>query len=398
MRSDTISTLAFLASSLLVKDVVAGRYDVRKRENYIIRVEEEVRVTRLADGSYATGAPSPYTTVTVPAASIVAAPSSVASVSSAAPVVEVPASSATSAVVTAAEFVQKHRFKSTSKAAPVPTTSSAAPVVVPTPSTTPVAAPTTLATVQSSSTSAAAPASTSSSSTTSGSKRGVAFNDASLVPAFSGKASWCYNWGYAQDSTPGFEYVPMLWGDKEKFYENWPAAADAFVAAGTTHFLSFNEPDLSTQAGMDVTKAVADYKTYMQPYAAKGIKLGSPAVTNGAGTSPLMGLDYLKSFVSSCSGCTIDFVPVHWYNGDALESSIQYFKKHVSDAYTAGGSKPVWITEFQYLGGDEAGFLAEIVPWLESNDQVERYSYFMASNGHLISGTSLSDIGKAYVA
>ncbi|EHK99282.1 (Trans)glycosidase [Glarea lozoyensis ATCC 20868] len=397
MRTNTISNLAFLASSLLVKDVIAGVVHNharlhQKRDSYMIMVEEEVQISRGADGSFHTGRPVPVRTTTVlvkPSATPVAdAAPAPASSSSVAPVV-VPSSSPA-----AASVEQVKAAAASHVVEPEPTTTAVAPVV-PTPAaTTPAtsvvrAAPTTLAT-------SAAPASTAASTpVSSGGKRGVAFNDNSVLSVFSGKASWCYNWGQSEGTIPsGFEYVPMLWGNKAGFYDSWASNANSAISSGSTHLLAFNEPDLSAQSNMGVSTAVADYKTHMQPFAGKA-KLGAPSVTNGGAP---MGLTYLKNFVDSCSGCTIDFVPIHWYNGDALDSSISYFKTHVAEAHTAGGNKPVWITEFQYLGTDEAGFLAEIIPWLESQDFVERYSYFMASDGRLISGTALSAVGKAYIA
>lgn len=67
--------------------------------------------------------------------------------------------------------------------------------------------------------------------------------------------------------------------------------------------MSFNEPDLSSQSNLSPAVAAAGYLTYMQPFAGKA-KLGSPAITNGGGS---MGLSWLSSFMTACSGCQIDF-------------------------------------------------------------------------------------------
>jgi len=157
--------------------------------------------------------------------------------------------------------------------------------------------------------------------------------------------------------------------------------------------MSFNEPDLSSQANLAYTDAAAGYKKYMMPFAAKA-KLGSPAVTNGAAP---MGLTYLKNFISACSGCQIDFVPIHWYDS---ASNVAYFKQYVQDAYNAGGKKPIWITEFQASGSadQQNAFLKEVLPWLDAQDYVQRYAWFMAGSGsgQLLSGTALSEIGNTY--
>jgi hypothetical protein len=418
MRANTISNLAFVASSLLVKDVIAGVVHNharlhQKRDSYMIMVEEEVQLVRLPDGSVKTGLPVPVRTTTVlvkptPAAVVAATPAAVVASSSAEAIVVSPSSSTPDAVAVAEVkpttsatpevVVPKPTTSATPVvAAPEPVTSSAAPIVQVPEAATTSAAPvlqvpaTTLATFVS-----AAPASSPiSAPVASGGKRGVAFNDNSVLSVFSGKASWCYNWGQDEGNVPSnFEYVPMLWGNKEGFYDSWEKNANSAIKSGSTHLLAFNEPDLPAQSNLDVATAAADFKTHMQPFAGKA-RLGAPSVTNGGGE---MGLTYLGNFMKACSGCTIDFIPIHWYNGDALESSISYFKSHVAEAHTTGGNKPVWITEFQYLGGDEAGFLAEVIPWLESQNFVERYSYFMAAPGRLMSGSALSAVGKAYIA
>ncbi|POS85717.1 hypothetical protein EPUL_004139 [Erysiphe pulchra] len=224
-------------------------------------------------------------------------------------------------------------------------------------------------------------------------KRGIAYNDVTKLSAFtsSTKVSWAYNWGSTTPNIPNnIEYVPMLWGTGAHA-DKWTENANSAIASGSTHMLAFNEPDLGAQSSLTVAEAVAGYQQLMQPYAGK-VKLGSPAVTNGA--SP-MGLAYLKNFIASCSGCTIDFVAIHWYNGGNADD----FKNYVAKAHAVGGGRPVWITEFEASGdaGQQQVFLNEVLPWLDNQDYVERYAYFMASDGNLISsGTTLSSIGQAF--
>jgi hypothetical protein len=131
----------------------------------------------------------------------------------------------------------------------------------------------------------------------------------------------------------------------------------------------------------------------MEPFACKA-RLGAPAVTNGP--SP-MGLAWLSNFVGACTGCTIDFVPIHWYDS---ATNVDYFKSYIQQAYTAGGNRPIWITEFGASGSDAeiTTFMNTVLPWLDSQPYVERYAYFMAGAGTLIdsSGSGLSAIGNAY--
>ncbi|KAL1310895.1 hypothetical protein AAFC00_001125 [Neodothiora populina] len=250
------------------------------------------------------------------------------------------------------------------------------------------------------SSSVAVASSTTSSSTASQSasssngKRGCAYNDATLCAAFesSSQVSWGYNWGQSSSGlSDSFNYVPMLWGTSSTFTSGW---ADSVKSSGATHLMSFNEPDLSSQSNISPEDAAAAYKTYMEPYAGT-YKLGAPAVTNGANG---MGLDWLSAFLSACDSCTIDFVSIHWYDSS---SNSEYFKDHVSNATSVAGGKPVWVTEFGCTDGsdsDISSFLETVMPWMDEQDYVERYSYFMASDGILNSGSELSSLGSTFAS
>jgi hypothetical protein len=226
-------------------------------------------------------------------------------------------------------------------------------------------------------------------------KRGLAYNDPSFTQYFTGgisQVSWAYNWGQTgPELAPGLEYVPCLWSNDPSRTGHWAADASAAIASGTGHLFSFNEPDLGSQANMDIQTAVSAYQQFMEPFAGKA-KLGAPAVTNGGGKS---GLQYMENFISSCTGCTIDFVNIHWYDS---ASSVDYFKAHVEQAYTMGGNRPVWITEFAGSGtiDEQNTFLETVLPWLDAQPYVERYAYFMVEEGSLLSADGLSLIGSTF--
>ncbi|ESZ98551.1 hypothetical protein SBOR_1083 [Sclerotinia borealis F-4128] len=424
MRSFEIRSLAILASSLLVKEAFAAPI----YETEIQIVTEEITVTRELDGTYETGLPHavgtytqhvsevsssssavsisvPSTSTTAAVTSIVVVPttsstSHVAPTTSAVVVsssaVVVSSSTKTSSPSSVVVVSSSAKASSTSSASVVKiSTEAAAAVFVQTKAATTTAKPTTLAT---STAVKASPVVAVSSSSSSSGKRGVAYNTANYVGQFTGssKVSWAYNWGSASDglSASGIEFVPLLWGMKSSFTGAWSAAASSAIASGSQHLMSFNEPDLSTQANLGYADAAAGYKTYMQPFAGKA-KLGAPAVTNGA--SP-MGLTWLKSFMSACTDCTIDFVCIHWYDS---ASNVAYFKSYVQDAYTAGGNKPLWITEFQASGttDEQNAFLKEVLPWLDASTMVDRYAWFMASTdagGLMSSSSALSTLGNTF--
>ena len=382
MRSSTISNLAIAASSLLVKEVFAG--PLGKRDQYVVTdvviVTQEMTVYDYGT-SFSTGAPHDVATFTSQGVPVLI-PATTSSTSTSTPI---PTSTPPPAV-----FIQQSTKSSTSTT----TSTTPAPVVVKPTTPAPVVVPTTLVPVVSS----PAPVSTPTGSTTSSSsKHGLAYNDASLLTGFSGsnKISWAYNWGSSTASIPSaFEYVPLLWGTASSFTNNWISAATKAIASGSTHLMSFNEPDLNTQANLSPDAAAAAYKTYLStPFAGKA-QLGSPAVTNGGGA---MGLTWLKNFLASCTDCQIDFVCIHWYNGGDAAAFMDY----VDTAYAAGGNRPLWITEFQGEGDAAAQntFLQTVIPQLDASPKVARYAYFMASDGVLLSsGSKLSTLGDTFAS
>jgi hypothetical protein len=122
---------------------------------------------------------------------------------------------------------------------------------------------------------------------------------------------------------------------------------------------------------MSVNDAITTHKKYIQPLAGK-LKIGSPSVTTGAEEGK--GLNWLSDFMAGCSGCQIDFVTVHWYSWDKPDDFKAYMK-NVHDTY----KKPVWITEFGVTEGDADQFLTKVLPWLDAQDWIERYSWHMAA-------------------
>ena len=242
-------------------------------------------------------------------------------------------------------------------------------------------------------------------------KRGLAYNAPNFTASFSvsgrpSKVSWSFNW-YSfpytvnQERTgynPAVEFSPMLWSTAADLTSVWSSNVEKSIADyGATTAVAFNEPDLcgSGASCMELSEAVSGYQTHMNPLAGK-VRLGAPAVTNGEG--PLMGLSWLSKFLDQCTGCHIDFIPIHWY-GDASNTSA--FERYVTQASKVAGKRPLWITEF----GDSSGkpeatrrFLEETIAWLDENERVERYTWFWVAPGSLINanGTGLSELGEIY--
>jgi hypothetical protein len=133
-------------------------------------------------------------------------------------------------------------------------------------------------------------------------------------------------------------FVPMLWGNQPSNTANFVNNANNALSCGATHILSFNEPDSCGSGGscMSPQDTVNAYRQYIMPFAGRA-QLGAPAVTNGAG-----GLPWLRQFLSLCTGCQIDFVPIHWYDSATNEA---YFYSYFTSAQQVTGGRHLWLTE-----------------------------------------------------
>ncbi|KAI7463127.1 hypothetical protein D0860_05297 [Hortaea werneckii] len=250
-----------------------------------------------------------------------------------------------------------------------------------------------------SSAASATPSSYSSGGSSSGSfsgKRGLAYNDASLTSCFGGasKVGWAYNWGSSSDGLDmDVSYVPLLWGTSEDFTGPWSDNAQSALDSGSQYLFSFNEPDMSSQANLSPEDAAEAYKKYMSPFAGKA-KMCAPSVTNGGGS---MGLTWLSNFLDACSDCQIDCINIHWY--DSYQNT-EYFKDHVNNATEIAPGKEVFVSEFGTTDGSDeqvSEFLQDVMPWMDSKDEVAGYAYFMVSEGMLVSGNSASSYGSTYM-
>lgn len=256
----------------------------------------------------------------------------------------------------------------------------------------------------------AAATSAASVSTGSGSsnKRGAAYNSASLVSPLIGtgsKVSWAYNWGQTSDGlsevSSSLEFVPMLWGNKEQFFQTWSSNAKAAIASGSKYLLSFNEPDNAGQANMAASQAASYHQQYMNPLSGSA-SIGAPSITNSntAGES----LDWLSSWIDACGGkCDFDFCPVHWYN--TIEAGAEDLLNFVTKAQsTCGEGKTIWVTEFAPNVDNPSQeqiseFLTTVQDAFDNNSTysfVERYSYFYVADGMLVSGSSATTSGNTF--
>jgi len=191
------------------------------------------------------------------------------------------------------------------------------------------------------------------------------------------KTSWIYTWSpwnTKQGDAAHIELVPMLWGGGAHIADFMNAQNDG-VFNSVSHILGFNEPDQGGQANLDPNTAAGLWKQYLQPLSGKGKRLGAPATASNAA-----GKAWLQRFFSACSGCTIDFIPLHWYG-----SNHDSFTSYVTDMHNTFG-RNVWITEWACVPydpqpcdqGSVNNLMNSTVSWLDSQPWVERYAWFGA--------------------
>lgn len=248
-------------------------------------------------------------------------------------------------------------------------------------------------------------------------KRGVCFNFAQLpsydFPLLGDAVSWYYDWSsnvpaaavepYLEEY--GIEFCPMIWNgnynpDNIRTYKRTHPEAE--------YILAFNEPNLTDQANMTPAQAAQFWPDVVALAEELGMKLISPAMNYGtlAGYSdPWVWMDeFLKQ--PGVSLDDMDGIAVHCYmnTSQALENYINGFKKY---------GKPIWLTEFCATTGgtvsavSQMNFMVESINYLESDDDVFRYAWFIPRGGplnqinnELLTSSSpieLTDLGKVFV-
>ena len=137
-------------------------------------------------------------------------------------------------------------------------------------------------------------------------------------------ATYGSNWGVDRGDQldQSFAYVPTIAVDSDLNNDEWNATIPVLIEGGTKTLFGSNEPDNAGKANLTVADAVTVHKKYMQPYYGE-VQLGTPAVTNGGGST---GLAYLEAFVEACTGCSFNFVNVHHYLQSSDVNTTQYIQ------------------------------------------------------------------------
>lgn len=155
----------------------------------------------------------------------------------------------------------------------------------------------------------------------------------------SSQLSWYYNYGPSPTNgidNDDLEFVPMLWGDDDGFYDIVKGLIDNGM--NVNYVLGFNEPDGCEGGGscVDAKKAAQIWQDEIEPLKKMGVNLGAPAVT-GSGR----GTEWLQDFFSHCGdSCTVDFLPVHWYG------NFEGMASYIGGLHETYQNMTMWVTEF----------------------------------------------------
>ena len=217
-----------------------------------------------------------------------------------------------------------------------------------------------------------------------GSKRGIVYVDGSTpnitgLMHFANTSSNIHWLGNYYSASPPLdshvEFVPQMYGLQST--NDWNKNADTAVQNGHKHFLSFGEPGTPNAKLYQTSDGAANFfNQYMQPYAANdGVSIGAPGQLGAP-----QDWKWDEEFLCKCQGlkCSISFIACHWFDKAApKDNSVNAFKKTVLNYISVAQGKPVWVDNIWASGSieEQKEFMAEVVPWLESNPSIQRYGW-----------------------
>ncbi|ETN41927.1 uncharacterized protein HMPREF1541_03866 [Cyphellophora europaea CBS 101466] len=245
-------------------------------------------------------------------------------------------------------------------------------------------------------------------------KRGLAYGNVSSLQFYSppSQISWAYNYyslpnnsatnntgPFPSSQSPNMTFYPLLFNDNPSLTSIWEANVNfAVTHYGADAIFSFNEPDLCVQgsACMTVERALVAYERFIQPFAACGVKLAAPSVTN-AGS----GFIWLSQFLGNATqrNLTVDIINIHWY---ASPYNQQYFQDYMVNASRIGGDRPIWITEYGmdkiYPEPAVLQFVRNTTYWVDQQPWIQKTAWFGNYNNNLLNadGSGLSQRGRVW--
>jgi len=196
--------------------------------------------------------------------------------------------------------------------------------------------------------------------------------------------NWWYNWNISSSSTRNLEYAAI----EQQPY--WPGLGQNWQSLGINTLLGYNEPDNPVQdayRNLNPPGSVSDAVARMPGLLATGLRIGSPATTDGGRYS------WLYPFVSQAdaAGYHVDFVAIHYYWGwnasDPAGAANQMYN-FLLDIWN-NTHRPIWITEWNNGANwtdnnpyapptyaQQQACIAAMTQMLENAPFVERYALY----------------------
>ncbi len=248
-------------------------------------------------------------------------------------------------------------------------------------------------------------------------KKGAAFSSTDLIwsnQVAELRPHWNYDWSLTESTAfqpSNIEFVSMKWGGALLSESALAELAQDYADGKIKYLLGFNEPDGEEQANISVEDSLPAWDQL--------VTVGAPMVSP-ATVDPLN--QWMQDFMA-VRGNDVSYVAMHWYGGINADA----FLAKVDAVYSAYG-KPVWITEFAVADWDAAlavdaveddpatlevdetaaaipavenkyseqqviDFMKTVLPALDENENVFRYSWFSVSptadNFHNLSSSAL---------
>ncbi|GAK67079.1 glycosyl hydrolase 53 domain-containing protein [Moesziomyces antarcticus] len=184
---------------------------------------------------------------------------------------------------------------------------------------------------------------------------------------------WYHHWQdtrVADLDKLGFEYVATFWGPTK--WDKWNAVkAELSRGPLPKYMLAFNEPDVQGQSDLGPKAAAKLWMKEMQPWANKGVKVGSPQVC--------WNMQWLEQFMAECKklGCKISFIALHWYGSWREFDKFTHWIESVHNEF----GLDIWMTEYgitQASGGSQAdikNFHIRAVKWMRQQGYVKRSAW-----------------------
>lgn len=187
--------------------------------------------------------------------------------------------------------------------------------------------------------------------------------------------SW-YNWNIDQASSRDLEYVPI------RAQRYWPSLGQDWNYRGANHLLGYNEPNSTSQSNIAYGDAIWSWPDLL----ATGLRVGSPAVTDGGKSS------WLYPFINAAdaAGLRVDFIAQHYYQGHSASDpngAASQMYSFLLDIWN-NTHRPIWITEWNnganwtdssYAAptyAQQQACIAAMINMLESTPFVERYQLY----------------------